>query len=261
VARGYFLVSRLHATESHFRSDRLHWRPVLELVSEEVPTPRSTAAPSAELSPDRRVWYLGRVSNAEVFGSGRITDQVPIRSGINVKGGRPDWLQFQVAGRVLLLAAGPVRHRVSWDAIAEAGAALGDDSLVRVGEVDRAQSAEVADVRGCRYRVRLMRCGMRTHDEESEWNQLIGGLHQGDGDFLASRDGRYGWISNPFSDEDLSVGEGLGRATWCQERDDIAGVQHAVNRGYFTVSRFHLTRTDFTDAAFGWRPVLERIIG
>ncbi len=50
-----------------------------------------------------------------------------------------------------------------------------------------------------------------------------------------------------------------GAATWCQERRVVDGREYAVNRGYLTISRFHLTEPGFRGYGFSWRPVLERI--
>lgn len=259
VLRGYFFVSRFHAAESHLATDRIYWRPVLEPMNLAPANEQNT--PRGEVSPDGRIRFLGQVPNAAIFGSGRITDQVSTRYGINVNGARPDWLSFELDGKPLLIAAAPVRHRLPWNSNAEVGAALGDGSTVRISGGDHVQNAEVIDVRGQRYRVRLLRCGTSTLDPNAEWNLLIGGVHEGDGDFRPGRDGQYGWIEAPLSDEDLYIGEHLGSASWCHERQTIDGKQHAVNRGYLTVSRFHLTEVDYLGSGFGWRPVLELVSG
>jgi hypothetical protein len=121
------------------------------------------------------------------------------------------------------------------------------------------QDAEAIDIRGVRYRVRLLRCGKSTYDHGSEWNLLVGGLHVGDGDFQPHRDPAYGWARVRRSDDDLHLGAQIGSATWCQERETIQRAEYAVNRGYFTASRFHLTTIETADPGFGWRPVLEQV--
>lgn len=264
VARGYFFVSRLHAADSDLRTDRLYWRPVLERVGAAgAPRPLyldgDTRSP-IRWSPSGRVGYAGTVGSAELFGPGvGIAQQVAVEGGYFVDRGQPDWLRFLVDGKSLLVAAQPIKYSVSRDAIAQAGAALGDGSSVRVGWRSFTQDAEVKDLQGRRYRVRLLKCGSSTLDLRSEWNELMGGVHRGDGDFLAYPAGTYGWLTPSFDDHALRVGIQNGSATWCQETIEIDGKAHGVNRGYMTISRFHATETSYTGSGFGWRPVLEAI--
>ena len=257
VARGYFFVSRIHAAQPDVRTDRLQWRPVLErrqpTVAGADPAPLGT-----EWSPSGRVGFDGVVSSERLFGPGRgISDQLPVDGGQLVEHGRPDWLAFRFDdGTRLLVAAKPVKHSLSWASIARAGAALGDGSRLRIGWKSFTQGAEVRDVAGQRYRVRLIGCGRSTRDAGSEWNALIGGVHRGDADFAPAPRGPYAWLREPLDDLGLHVGVETGGATWCRDTLDIAGKTHGVNRGYLTVSRFHATEIDFDGAGFGWRPVL-----
>lgn len=274
VARGYFFVSRFHSAPPHIRTDRLAWRPVLERVeatatATATSTSTSTVAarpgaeaagPQAARSPSGRVGYLGVVGNAELFGpQGHIDELVRLADGRRLESGQPDWLRFHYEGRALLVAAKPVRLALSWDAIARAGAALGDGSYLRQGWRLHAQSAEVRGQDGTRYRVRLLDCGTATLDTRSEWNALLGGVHRGDGDFLPSATGVHGWLNPAFDDVALHMGFDHGSATWCRNRMTVDGDDYAVNRGFLTVSRFHATPTGFAGAGFGWRPVLEEI--
>ena len=263
VARGYFFVSRLHAAAPDTRTTRLHWRPVLEREVARDAADRHPATTADGLpirwSPSKRVGYAGRIGNAALFGAdGGVDRQLNIVSGRPSGGGPPDWLRFEYEGKSLLVAARPLRYALSWDDIARAGAARGDGSDVRIGTRSYRQDATVVDAQGIRYRVRLIGCGRSTQDIGSEWNALIGGVHRGDGDFRTYPDGIYGWLTPPFDDEDLMVGTTTDYgATWCRETMAIDGKIHAVNRGFFTVSRFHATETSFDGAGFAWRPVLE----
>lgn len=265
VARGYFFVSRFHAAEPQLRTDRLAWRPVLERMTGEAVRPSSTgsgddANGAVVLSPTRHVTYGGRIRNADLFGANDgVEHQLSLEDGRYTTAEPPDWLRFHFQGKTLLIAARPIKYAVSWNAIARAGAATGDGSVVRIGWRLFRQNAEVADVHGRRYRVRLIGCGRSTLDADSEWNALIGGVHRGDGDFLAHPSGSYGWLDPPFDDADLGIGSTNGGATWCRERLDIDGEPHGINRGFLTVSRFHATETGFSGSGFGWRPVLEAI--
>ncbi len=256
VVRGYFFVSRLHATPPDFRGDRIYWRPVLELIRSDAPdTP-----PVLARSPDRRVSYYGAVSSAELFGQERrFRDQLPVENGVFIEQGNPDWLRFRYQGKTLLVAAKPIKDSLSWVDIARAGAVHGDGTRVRIEGRSYRQNAQVEDQQGNRYRVRLLNCGKHTLDNSSEWNALIGGVHWGDGDFLRSPDGQFGWLENPMTNADLQLGTNRGAASWCREVMDIHGRPHAVNRGYLTVARYHATDYTFRGYGFGWRPVLELI--
>jgi hypothetical protein len=262
VARGYFFVSRFHAAEPELRTDRLYWRPVLERINSAQPQrPRHFAGnPSlpVQWSPSGRVGFAGTVSSDELFGPGvGIGRLVPVDDGTFLEFGRPDWLRFVYQGKSMLVAAKPVRYGLSRDAIVRAGAALGDDSTVRLGWRSFRQNAEVKDLAGARYRVRLLKCGSSTLDMQSEWNALMGGVHRGDGDFLGYPLGAFAWLPQTFDDQTLHVGIRDGGATWCQDTLSIDGKSHGVNRGFMTISRFHATESSFAGSGFGWRPVLE----
>jgi hypothetical protein len=264
VARGYFHVSRFHAADSDLATDRLSWRPVLELVPQvhggHGESGRDTGDSEGETSPDGAVRFRGILSSEELLGRERgVNDHIQIARGSVIGDGQPDWLQFEFQGKTLLVAARPVLHSVSWNIIAEMGAALGDESILRLRQGSHPQNRVITDLSGHRYRVRLLRCGGATLDTDSEWNRLIGAVHEGDGDFVRRRDGLYGWVEDPLSDQELYIGEEPGSATWCMERVTRNGREYAVNRGYLTVSRFHMTEPAHSGTGFGWRPVLERI--
>jgi hypothetical protein len=264
VARGYFFVSRFHAGSSELRTDRLHWRPVLERIKAD-PAPLAGNSDgdingAMQWSPSRRVGFAGTVSNVALFGPGVSIDQlIPVEGGQRFGSGQPDWLRFLSNGQRLLVAAQPIRYSVSWNAIARSGAALGDGSSVRVGWRTYPQHAEVQTLDGQRYRVRLLGCGRSTMDVGSEWNSLIGGVHRGDGDFVGYPIGVYGWLIPALDDQSIHIGLPRASATWCRDRLEINGKTHGVNRGYMTVSRFHATPVEFDGDGFGWRPVLEAI--
>lgn len=262
VARGYFFVSRFHVSAADLRTDRLQWRPVLErIIPPGHPLPShwdGNPNEPIQWSPSRQVGFGGTVSSDELFGPGvGIAQMIPVAGGRDVGDGRPAWLRFRHGGRTLLVASRPIKYSVSWSAIAQAGAALGDGTRVRLGWKWVPQNAEVKDLQGRRYRVRLIHCGRHTMDVGSEWNALLGGIHRGDGDFAAHPAGVYGWLSTPYDDDAVAVGEDFGRATWCRETIEIGGRTHGVNRGYVTISRYHATEIDYEGSGFGWRPVLE----
>lgn len=260
VVRGYFSVSRFHASQPETATTRLFWRPVLEQVDASPTMSRAEPVPTGQQSPDGRTVFVDRIESAEVFGpNAGILDQVPIVGGLFIHSARPDWLHFRRDGRTLLVAAWPILHSVTWNAIARAGAVRGDGGLLRAGWWFYRQNATVEDIDGREYRVRLVRCGDHTLDHDSEWNALIGGVHVGDGDFHRYPEGLYGWIEEPLNDLALVIGTRPGGSTWCMERKRVGIKLHAINRGFLTVSRHHATVPDFVGWGFGWRPVLELI--
>lgn len=191
------------------------------------------------------VRFYGERSTAALFGDKTFLDLVQPKDARGEARGEvhrasPDWLAFeyQIDGEStrLLVAKQPVSHTVAWWDIARAGAADGQ--------------ARVKDVDGVEYRVRLMECGQHTMDELSEWNLLIGGVHQGDMDF---RGERYGWIRRPYDNSDLKVGY-QGSLSWCRDR---FSQNRRVMRGYYFVSRFHAGQPGFRGNRVFWRPVLE----
>ena len=261
VTRGYFNVSRFHASDADWRGERVHWRPVLEAITPPAPSPKTKSwahQGPTQLSPDGRVTYFGIVSHRAVFGD--VEDFLglgPMISGFQIGRNKTDWLRFRIDDMELLVAQRPVRHSISWDELARAGLAGGEASWIWSGWRGYRQNRIVTDQYGNRYWVRLLRCGSHTLDHASEWNSLMGAVHVGDGDFRPSPEGLYGWISEPMDDSSLNLGSVVGGSTWCSNRIRIKGRSYMVNRGFHTVSRHHATRPDFTGWGFGWRPVLE----
>ncbi len=244
VTRGYYFVSRFHAAPAHISSDRLYWRPVLERIEPTVA--ERPLAEGAQRSPDGRLDYLGVKSNTEIFGADQsLADRLGFTDGERIGKGEPEWLTFEDEGKRKLVAAKPLAHSLSWDRLDEAGLVNGADT-------------RVSDQEGRRYRVRLLECGESTLDHESEWNRLIGGVAQPDGDF-ARYPSVYGWIEEPLHHGRLHIGSKKGSASWCQEGISLYGKHHGVNRGYLVPSRHHATSSGFTGWGFGWRPVLEQI--
>lgn len=264
INRGYFLVSRFHATPSNFSGERIFWRPVLELINDDQNKVESKIIkPSYEkelLERSNDVFFLGEISNDQIFGSNRkITDLFSINEGV-ILNETPDWLHFKKDDKELLVAKNPILRSVSWNSLAKAGLVFGDDSFINIDGVNFSQDAKITAIDGLTYSVRLLNCGNFTMDNSSEWNLLIGGVHKGDGDFNSFKFSEFSFIDDLYDDKDLKVGlEGFGTSTWCKEAKLIDDKLFAVNRGYFTVSRFHLTETDFIGNAFSWRPVLELI--
>lgn len=255
VARGYYFVSRFHAASANTRTNRLFWRPVLELI--EPPAPPAAVPDNAQTAPTGGLHYLGQKHHRELF-TRSLGEQLDVSLGKTWQGGEPEWLSFDDDGTRKLVAAKPLAHSLSWNELARAGLVLGDGSELQVGSQRYAQDARVEDREGNRYRVRLLQCGGATLDHGAEWNRLMGAVVQPDGDFGAYPE-LYGWIDRPLPGAALNIGAMSGAASWCQERKNLYGKDHGINRGFLVPSRYHATDVDFRGSGFGWRPVLERI--
>lgn len=257
VARGYYFVSRFHAAPANTATDRLFWRPALELIQ---PEPKERPLPSGvQVAPDGRLVYLGRKANADLFGPHQsIADSLNFLEGERLGSGEPDWLMFEDEGTVKLVASKPIAHSLSWQSLAQAGLVGGNDSSIRLGAKAYPQDTVIEDEAGHRYQVRLLQCGNSTLDHTSEWNRLIGAVVQPDEDFAQYSD-LYGWIEHTLRASTLNIGTQKGAASWCQEQKNLYGIAHGVNRGYLVPSRYHATDIRFTGWGFSWRPVLERI--
>ncbi len=125
-----------------------------------------------------RVEFHGEVTSAELFGDSpglpfqpAAEDGAPEGSPIDLA---PSWLRFTYSigaeQRTVLVARRPLMNYVSWDAIARAGGALGNDAPIVITGVPHAQDARVRAADGNQYRVRLPWCGQSTMALLSEWN-------------------------------------------------------------------------------------------
>jgi hypothetical protein len=271
VLRGYFFVSRWHAGLKTLSTDRIFWRPVLELVESQN---HDFVEPSINLgnlkeekdddSFQKSVNFYGEIESSDLFKEGfEIAKHFNFSLGKYVDENSPNWLHFRIDEKELLVAKRPIKYAVSWEDIAKLGMALGDDSKVVIKGVSYPQSATVADKNGNLYRVRLLSCGEKMLDNLSEWNLLIGGVHKGDYNFNSSRDEIFSRFYPLYDDSDIYTGfldrDSGGIANWCKETQTIKNSRYSVNRGFLVVSRFHLTESSFRGVGFGWRPVLELV--
>lgn len=181
-------------------------------------------------------------SLALALGIGNATPEVLINNDSG-------WLKFVHQGKIKYIAKKPFMHTVSWDDIAKAEAVY-CNRTVRIGS-------------------RLFRVSLLTGAEAdptswttgntdpvqgvgSEWNTLMYRVHN---TVPSSQVGANWWN---FSDADIVVTTGNGRATWCRETvaSNTAG---RVYRGYASLSGFGNNTSSAANTDFGWRPCLTLI--
>ncbi len=273
VLRGYFFVSRWHVALKNISTDRIFWRPVLELIDSSNDKFSSSLLKEKPLKEREEIRLSFEEPSVDFFGEFKnenlFEEDFEIAKYLNLYSGRyleknfPNWLHFEIDGKEVLVAKKPIKYSLSWEDIARVGAALGDGSKVLIDDVSYSQNATVKDKNGKLYRVRLLSCGNRTLDNLSEWNLLIGGVHKGDYNFNSLSNDIFSRFYPLYSDKELNLGflnENIkGLSSWCKEREIIDNFPYATNRGFLVVSRFHLTETSFSGIGFGWRPVLELI--
>ncbi|MEP7281104.1 MAG: hypothetical protein ABI696_03905, partial [Rubrivivax sp.] len=98
VARGYFFVSRVHAADPDVRTDRLHWRPILERRRAATAAP-DTGALGTQWGPSGRVAYEGVVPSDRLFGPAKgIGDQLSVDESLLIGDSLNDTQAARAAG-------------------------------------------------------------------------------------------------------------------------------------------------------------------
>ena len=167
------------------------------------------------------------------------------------------------------MAKKPIRHSISWDAINAAKCVYGDSGDKTV--VIDGKTYKVTLMRGCdplidpKTDISIGAPGSVYH--YSEWNRLICQTHE------EAINGSWGYPNNiesdigilehslgsgsqgMYSDADLLLGSGDGRYSWCQEKSST----NRIRRGGSDVSGGGFSRSSFTVASSGWRPVLRLV--
>jgi hypothetical protein len=252
VNRGYFHASRFHASKSDIRTNRIYWRPVLELIEEntaekkQITQEEKTSLINNDNSNKNQVKFLGEITNQELFENNKMADLINLTKGLDINDGKPDWLHFELNNKTLIIAKKPIKHSISYQDLLDEELVLGKRTI--------------QDINQNNYILRLIKCGENTLDHDSEWNLLIGGVSEGDTDFKENNHQKiYATINKPYKNEELQTGIIIGGSTWCQETKQINNELYAVNRGYMTISRYHLTQIYYGESGFSYRPVLELI--
>ena len=217
---------------------------------------------SGNYDPSTDTGFFGEVPAATLFTGPEIKTELGITEGTPMNDAEP-WLKFWSKGRVLYTNKKPIQHSISWNHIDSRGAAYGTPvtkngysftaRLLTGAASDPIDTTGYDQIDSCTY----------DFGAGSEWNELIYRVHQ-DEPFCGdpSHEGRHGgpqvggnWGTG-YTNFDLGVVSGDGRATWCQEAD--AGVSSfRVSRGYVTsVAYFDRGAASRTTSFYGLRLVL-----
>jgi hypothetical protein len=142
------------------------------------------------------VAYKGQRRHSDLFSESAFADALSLGSNEIANKIRADsivWLEFRYeigdVSREVLVARRPVSVDISWNAIGKAGAALGNDEILDIDGSQFPQSAVLTGRDGAQYSLRLLTCGNATAAALSEWNLLIGAVHEGDMDLPAISSG------------------------------------------------------------------------
>ena len=232
--------------------------------------------PQEFIGGDMSAGFFGEVDSSELFTPLELDFLLGFTQGESM----PDagWLKFARNGKILYVQKRPMRHTISWDHIYSRGAVYGtnDNGLyprdtptnqynpLRKGNftlVPRLLTGAASDPIDTTERESEDSC---TFDlgGGSEWNELIYRVHQdepfcGDPDHTTYHGGPQvgnNWFN--YSNSDLGIVSGVGRATWTQETASEA-TSARVNRGIYTsVAFFYRNNASNANSGLGLRLVL-----
>lgn len=227
--------------------------------------------------------FYGEVSSAELFSGDDLALLLGVTEGspINSDAG---WLKFAHNDKILFIAKQPFRHSITWEHLYSRGVVYGTDDTGKAPYGTPTNQLTKVSRSGSEFIVRLMTGANADPFPESdplfftadmyqmdvgggsEWNDLIYRIHQAvpsdpttDG-FVADRHGgpQVGANWANYTDGDIVVGGGLGRASWCQEQSDVYSAVR-VYRGLYGVAYFGRQTATGVLSSLGWRPVLELV--
>jgi hypothetical protein len=172
------------------------------------------------------------------------------------------WLKFYSHGKVLYVAKKPFAHSISWDAIACRDGVFGDRT-VRIGTKlykvrlltgaasDPIDLTNISATNSC----------TQNYGGGSEYNELIYRIHQtvvtcGADTYDGGPQVGANWAS--YTDADLVIASGNGRAKWTQETASN-NTPTRVYRGGDRLSNLTSASSSYVNAVLGWLPVLELI--
>ena len=169
------------------------------------------------------------------------------------------WLKFVHNGKIKYIAKKPFMHTVSWNDIAKAEAVYGNRT-VRIGS----RLFRVSLLSGAEADPSSWTTSSTASDNKgagSEWNELVYRVNIGvptDGSATNQGGKQVGLNWWNFTDADIVVGSGDGKATWCKET--LANAPTArVARGNTSLSYFYNGTSSNTSTYVGWRPCLTLI--
>jgi len=178
--------------------------------------PNDLPGPQTLSGGDESGGYFGEVSALDLISGEDLCSVIGLTAG-TLQESDAGWLKYYNNNEIIYVAKRTFRHTVSWNHINAVGAIFGDKKIVIGNHV---------------YAVRALSTG--------EWNKLIYPVHV-----------NYGtWAS--FTNTDIRVASGDGRATWTSTPDGSS----RVHRGYDSVEYSNYTLPSSAQSNFGFRPVL-----
>ena len=199
--------------------------------------------------------FFGEVPASELFTGAEISSECGITLG-TLQFSNVGWLKFAIDGEIIFKSKKTYRHSISYDHINSKGCVHGETQVSK---------------NGINYKVTLMKGALTDPSNYSasdkgahgsEWNRLMLPIH------IKAKDKSWAFPDNvesdvpywgiDFTDADLQVGSGNGRAHWCQE----VGGADAYSRVYRGISGVSYSRFDYSTATsshLGWSPVLRLV--
>ncbi len=208
-----------------------------ELLGTRAYEPQVGPGSEVLLAGDDQLGWYGEVSGSDLLTYSTLATDIGLSAGTLQHDAESLWLKFAYQGKILFVAKKPARHTVSWDDIDAVGAVFGT-TQVTIGSNT--------------YNVRLMTGGDADPATATggEWNDLLYRVHVDDPTGS-------GWAS--YTDTDIVVGTGYGRASWAQEAN-ASNSGSRVNRGNSSLTYFTVYTSSNANSAYGWRPVLELVV-
>ena len=178
--------------------------------------PNDLPGPQTLSGGDMTGGYFGEVSAANFISGDDLCGVLGLTDGVS-QNSDAGWLKYNNNNEIAYVAKKSIRHTISWNSINAVGAAFGQ-KVVAIGRHI--------------FAVRLL--------SSAEWDKLIYPVHA-----------NYGtWAS--FSNADLGVASGDGRASWTSTPSS----SNRVIRGYTSVENSGNNLPSSANSDIGFRPVL-----
>lgn len=197
--------------------------------------------PQDLIAGDYNTGFYGEVNQEDLITFSDLMAQVGVSQGTTHNLDQP-WLKYSLDGEVVYVSKKTIRYSVSHDTLANAGVVYGGP-----------EGQTITTPAGLQFRVRLL-TGLDdsgTYTAGGEWNRLIYPVHSSDPTGQE-------WGIN-YTDADLGVAAGNGRASWIQETNPNDASRRVI-RGLSPSSSVESLTSDpsgSSSALIGWRPVLE----
>ncbi len=210
--------------------------------------------------------YFGLVTSSQFITGDALASAITLTAGTS-QFSTTDWIKSACGGKILFSPMKAIRYSISWDHIFNKGAVWGDGTT---------GGDRTVQVQGFTFKVRLFR-GLNNsynpktvpagydgvHCHGSEWNRLILPLHVGAktgswGSYGSNVESGLPYWGTDFTDADLQVARGNGRASWCQNY--AYSSTYLCSRGYNGVAHSYSDSSSNSSATYGWRPVLELVV-